>query len=321
MREIKIISHKAIKEMEDTNLHYKISPRKVWKALLFSLLSLGVGQIYNGQIKKLCILLACILFVPMIFAITKLSTTFYGNVVLSVIFIGLILYMIIDACVSAKLQNKYIPRKYNKWYFHFLFGIIILFGFWLFFQSPLSVKNNYVRYFKIPSMSSEPTVQMGDYIVADMRAYKNSIPDYGDIVIFNMDNSPYLFRVVGKPNDTLSIKDKSLIINNKPVTTLFIETKEIDGFQVNKYEEQLPNGHKHLIYKYIRSPYIKTNIDDVIIPSDSYFLMEDNRDNAMDSRYLGSIKKEQIIGKATYVLYGKSSDKIFGRVNIDLTTK
>jgi signal peptidase I len=56
-----------------------------------------------------------------------------------------------------------------------------------------------------------------------------------------------------------------------------------------------------------------TNIDSLIVPTDCYFLMGDNRDNAFDSRYLGVVKKEQIIGKATYIFYGKSF-----RMNINL---
>ena len=304
--------------MENINLEDTIKPRKVWKALLLSLFALGLGQIYNGQIKKCLIIWICIIFISFVFAATKFLTTFYGWITLCVILIGIQLYVHIDACVSAKSQKNYLPKKYNKRYFYVIFGVIIYAVFWLFFASPFLNVVGSVRNFKIPTEANEPTLQIGDNVVADMRAYKKSTPDYADIVIFNIDDAPYIFRVIGKPNDTLSIKDNSLIINNKPVKTLFIRIIETDNFLINEYEEELPNGRKYLIYRQIPNPYPETvNIDNIIVPADSYFLMGDNRDNAFDSRYLGFIKREQIIGKAAFILTGKS----FERRNIDLNAE
>jgi signal peptidase I len=165
------------------------------------------------------------------------------------------------------------------------------------------------------TIANEPTIRMSDYIVANMQAYKNCSPDYGDIAVFSKDNGFYIYRIVGKPNDTLSVQNNFLIINDKPVNTLFIKTKEINSSQIDEYREQLPNGREHLIYKFKQTEDSKmTNVDCLIIPEDSYFLMGDNRDNAYDSRYFGFVKRDQIIGKATCILFGVS----FDRVNTDL---
>ena len=109
-----------------------------------------------------------------------------------------------------------------------------------------------------------------------------------------------------------------MAINNKSVNKSFIQTKKIDDFLFDEYEEELPNGRKYRIYKFIHYiPYAETPISDnmtTIIPADSYFLMGDNRDNAEDSRYLGVIKRQQIIGKAVFILSGKSLE----RMNVNL---
>ncbi|MDR0830705.1 MAG: signal peptidase I [Prevotellaceae bacterium] len=296
--------------MENTDINYK--PRKIWKALLFSLLMFGVGQIYNGQIKKAIILFICLVFVPLIAAITKLSTTFYGNIIVYTIFIAIMLFAIIDACLNAKKQKNYVAKKYNKWYFHLIFGIIIFFGAWLFFKSPLSPQYKFVRHFQIPTTANAPTIQLNDYVVADMQAFKNANPDYGDIVIFSINDELHAFRIVGKPNDTLSIKDNFLIINNNLLKYSLHNTENFAKYY-DEYEEELPNGHKHLIWKYLEFSNEKADIEIIIIPNDCYFVMGDNRDDAFDSRYLGVITKEQIKGKAT-CLIGNNFKR-----NIDLT--
>ena len=292
-----------------------IKPRKVWKALLFSIMMFGIGQIYNGQIKKILILFTCVLATSIIFAVTKLSTTFYGTIAFFSILIVINLFSIIDACISAKKQKNYIPKKYNKWYLHLFFGIIIYCTIWLFFASPFSFNKNYVQYFHVPTTANAPTIQLNDYLVADMQIYKKSEVDYGDIVTCLIDNNLYCYRVVGKPNDTLFVKDNFLTINNKMLDYTFVKKINIDGYQIEEYEETFSNGHKHLIWKYLDFSSEKANTETIIIPHDCYFLMGDNRDNALDSRYIGFVSANEIKGKIIFILYGKS----FKRMNINLT--
>jgi signal peptidase I len=169
----------------------------------------------------------------------------------------------------------------------------------------------------MPTTSSEPTIMQGDYTVADMCAYKNTNPDYGDIVIFSTNSGAWTFRIAGKPNDTISIVNNSVVFTNKTAKITFVENVFLDNIPIpfEKCEETLPNGRKYLIYRFPNSPMQTANIKSIIIPDDSYFVLGDNRDNAMDSRYIGFIKRDQIKGKITYILFGKS----FSRHNIDLT--
>jgi signal peptidase I len=88
---------------------------------------------------------------------------------------------------------------------------------------------------------------------------------------------------------------------------------------VVEFEEELPNGHKHLIYKF-KQPYdsAKTNFKDIAVPSDSYYLLGDNRDNAADSRYEGFVSRDRIKGRIVYSYWGRTGTK---RMNIDFTDK
>lgn len=125
----------------------------------------------------------------------------------------------------------------------------------------------------------------------------------------------YTFRVVGRPNDNIELIDNIVSINGKLSKATFIKEITNDEMPVVEFEEELPNGHKHLIYKF-KVPYVstKTNIKNIIVPSDSYYLLGDNRDNAADSRYEGFISKNRIKGSIIYSYLGRTGTK---RMNID----
>lgn len=291
-------------------------PRNGFKAFLLSLLLPGLGQIYNGQPKKAIILFLLLLLFPLLFGLTRGTTFFYGMLLLFVIEIVLRIYIIFDGVKSAKRQKEYILKSYNTWYYYILIAIgmfVILMAYDM--QSVLGTQT-----FKIPSISNNPTFQVGDRLVADMRAYKNNEPDYGDIVVFSSpDGQMYTFRIVGKPNDSIELIDNIVSINGKLSKATFIKETTNEQMPVVEFEEKLPNGHKHLIYK-SKQPYdsTKTNIKNIVVPPDSYYLLGDNRDNAVDSRYEGFISKDRIKGRIVFSYWGLTGIK---RMNLDFRNK
>ena len=127
----------------------------------------------------------------------------------------------------------------------------------------------------IPSASMETTIMTGDRIFGNRLAYKNHDPARGDIVIFKFpDDESQLFikRIIGLPGETLEVIDGKVYING--------DSTPLD------------------------EPYIKVDaIGDygpVTIPENSYFMMGDNRNNSMDSRYWKQpyVFKDKILGKA-----------------------
>lgn len=291
-------------------------PRNGFIAFLLSLLLPGLGQVYNGQPKKAIIFFGLLLFIPLVFGLTRGTTFFYGLFSLFIIEIALRIYIIIDGVKNAKRQKEYILKPYNTWYYHLLIAIGMLAILMVYDISTVLGTQT----FKIPTTSNNPTFQLGDWLVADMRAYKNNEPDYGDIVVYSRpDGQIYTFRVVGRPNDNIELLDNIVSINGKPSKATFIKETTNDEMPVVEFKEELPNGHKHLIYKF-KTPYdsTKTNIKNIVVPPDSYYLLGDNRDNAADSRYEGFISKDRIKGRIIYSYWGQTGTK---RMNIDFTDK
>ena len=293
-----------------------IKPRNGFIAFLLSLLLPGLGQVYNGQPKKAIVFFGLLLFFPFVFGLTRGTTTMYGLFSLFFIEIALRIYIIIDGVKNAKRQKEYILKPYNTWYYHLLIAVGMIAILMVYDMSAILGTQT----FRIPTTSNNPTFQLGDWLVADMRAYKTREPSYGDIVVFSSQNGQiYTFRVVGRPNDNIELIDNIVSINGKPSKATFIKETTNDEMPVIEIEEELPNGHKHLIYKY-KVPYdsTKTNIKNVLVPSDGYYLLGDNPDNAMDSRYEGFISKDRIKGRIIYSYWGRAGTK---RMNIDFTDK
>ena len=291
-------------------------PRNGFIAFLLSLLLPGLGQVYNGQLKKAVLFFCLLLLFPLLFAVIHGTTFFYGLLSLLVIEFALRIYIIIDGVNNAKRQKEYILKPYNTWYYHLLIAVGMLTVLMVFDTRTILGTQT----FKIPTPSNNPTFQLGDWLVANMRAYKNNEPDYGDIVVFSRpDGQTYTFRVVGRPNDKIELVDNIVSINGKPSIARFIKETTNDEIPVVEFEEELPNGHKHLIYKY-KQPYdsTKTNIKNIVVPSDSYYLLGDNRDNAADSRYEGFVSKDRIKGRIIYSYWGRTG---VNRMNIDFTDK
>lgn len=301
--------------METKENQIKEKPRNGWHAFFLSLFFPALGQVYNGRITKAIIVFCLLLLLPVLFGISRGATFFYGLLAIKILQLILRIYIIIDSVVDAKRQKNYVPKSYNTWYYHLLiaFGItVVLWGYDI--NTRLGIQS-----FKIPTPSNNPTLQTGDYLIADMWVYTHEEPDYGDIVVYSgVDKQIYTFRVAGRPNDTIALLDNIVSINGKACKTKYIKDTLADGFPVSEWEEEFPNKHKHRMYKF-KQHYdsTKATMPAIIVPANSYFLLGDNRDNALDSRYVGFVSKDCIQGRILYI-YASTS---FQRINIDIRDK
>lgn len=161
----------------------------------------------------------------------------------------------------------------------------------------LFIRTFIVQAFKIPSGSMLPTLLIGDHLLVNKFIYGIRIPfsgkilvpiknpKHGDVVVFRFpkDRSiDYIKRVVGTPGDTVEIKDKTVLINGKPVE----------------------NSHAHFSSTAVldakASP--RDNFGPILVPEKRIFVMGDNRDNSYDSRFWGFVDQKDILGKA-FILY------------------
>ncbi|MGA1864980.1 MAG: signal peptidase I [bacterium] len=157
------------------------------------------------------------------------------------------------------------------------------------------IKENIVQAYKIPAGSMLETLQIGDHLLVKKFAYYLKEPERGDIVVFKYPKDQkrdFIKRIIGLPGEKIEIKDKKVFINGKQLNEPYVEFKDFG----NIFDKNHP--------AYYIDPYAKRrdNIGPEYIPSDSYFVMGDNRDFSQDSRYWGFVNRELIKGKA-YKIY------------------
>jgi signal peptidase I len=291
-------------------------PRNPWISGLISIFAPGLGQIYNGQFNKGIIFYIFPYFLLMIVGFTGISTNFTGFALLFVCITLFRLYCIIDAIWWSRKLKRYYLKPYNSWYYHLIIWAFMCGGtFVLSADSLLGIQT-----FSIPSSGQAPTIIPEDFVVADLKAYENKEIICGDILLYkNARNEFICRRVVGLEGDKIEIRDGRLVINGELCPTEF--TRDKSGIMpVSLYQEILPNGHKHEI-QFIQGEYLppsmSRNVEPIIVPANSYYVIGDFRDNSIDSRTIGCIEKDKIKGQIKFSYWGAS----FDRIGIDFTTR
>ena len=163
--------------------------------------------------------------------------------------------------------------------------------------------------FRIPSGSMKPTLVEGDFILVNKFNYGVRLPvlgtkllnlgqpKTGDIIVFrHSDGKDLIKRVVGVAGDHIKYQDKKLYINNKLVTTEFIQPTQ-DGDNLTLESREYLENQVHNIYIYPQRN-VMGRYQDVIVPPNSYFVLGDNRDNSEDGRFWGFVPDKDLLGKA-----------------------
>ena len=292
--------------MSTDNNNIRSVPRKWYWAGLFSYLAPGLGQIYNGQATR-GLLFYCLfsLWGSLLFVVSSNAMKHHFlSLHVIVLFLCLIvaffifLFIIIDAIRGAKrMKDPYHRKVYNKWYIYLL-TILVVQG--VDYSVQLSINNTLVKPYRIPTASMEPTLQTGDFILNNKLSYCAHNPERGDVIIFQYPSNEkliYVKRIVGIPGDTLEIKDKEVYMNGCRLDEPYV--KHIDS-------HILPAG---------AGP--RDNYGPLVVPPNEYFIMGDNRDNSLDSRYLGTVDRIKIKGKPSLIYWswsGKFPFVRFGRI-------
>lgn len=121
-----------------------------------------------------------------------------------------------------------------------------------------------------PSMMD--TLHDKDIMILDKIGMKIGGIDRFDIVVIQTSQSKIIKRVIGLPGETIEYKDNKLYINDKEVA--------------DPYPSQ-----------------VTSDIEKQIIPNNTYYVLGDNRTDSVDSRILGPISKDKILGHATFIIY------------------
>ncbi len=188
--------------------------------------------------------------------------------------------------------------------------------------------------FKIPSGSMIPTLLINDLILVNKFHYgvrlpvinakiiDNHSPERGDVMVFRYPPKPsldYIKRVVGLPGDEVAYLNKQLTVNGKPLVQQALpDFFDADALRYSKqWEERTADGTRkyRILVEADRPAFIpaaeqfkfrencRYSTEGVVckVPAGHYFMMGDNRDNSLDSRFWGFVPEENIVGKAFFV--------------------
>ena len=188
----------------------------------------------------------------------------------------------------------------------------------------LAIRSFMFEPFSIPSGSMYPNLKVGDYLFVSKYSYgfsRHSLPlslplipgrilyeepRRGDIVVFKTpeDNrTDYIKRLIGLPGDKIKMVSNDIFINNERISTKFLSNEKYKFIDVKKVEEKLSNNRTYNIYEF-KKPFMDldtNNFSEVKVPEDHFFVLGDNRDNSQDSRYIGFIPKNNLVGRAELV--------------------
>lgn len=173
------------------------------------------------------------------------------------------------------MTEKEQKKKKNEW-LEWIKAILLAVGFVflvrMFLFAPIVVEG--------PSML--PTLHDRDQMIVNKINYTLGEPDRFDIVVFHApEQNDFIKRVIGLPGEHVAVRDNVLYIDGEPVDEPFLN----DRVFTNDFElEELEEGYE-------------------VVPEDSVFVLGDNRSNSTDSRIIGVVPMDEVVGEASLVYW------------------
>jgi len=164
--------------------------------------------------------------------------------------------------------------------------------------------------FKIQTGSMEQNLLIGDHLVVNKFLFAPTATGLerallpvttikrGDVVVFKYPEEPerdFVKRVIGLPGETLELREKRVYINGQRLDEPYVFYLEPPG--------QMTGQHEATTFD------LRERYGPVVVPTDAYFMMGDNRDNSQDSRYWGFLPRSYVKGKALMVYWSYESGR------------
>ena len=139
---------------------------------------------------------------------------------------------------------------------------------------------------RIESVSMQPTLLAGDFVIVNKVAYQLGSPSRGDVIIFHYPpdpkREPYIKRIIGLPGDTVQVIDGNVLVNGDSLTESYISAPP-------QYQGEW------------------------VVPQDSLFVLGDNRNSSSDSHQWGMVPLANVIGKAELVYWPPTEWKLLNQ--------
>lgn len=231
-------------------------------AVFISLLVPGLGLARSNQIKKFLTIFVAFFVLTVPYCTV---TNVYAYIAIHALLITIFWLSCIASYVYFKKSSKMDRENSPGFLFYAAFTVVSI------SISIAAAANANFDIKKQTSRSMSPTIEPGDYIFI-----KNGFPDRRDIsrgriVVYTTERGSFISRIVGIPGDNVKMNDKK------------------DEVTITTAEEHSKVGDEQTTST--------TGAEEVHLEPDQYFLMGDNMSPFLDSRYLGPIERNNIIGE------------------------
>jgi signal peptidase I len=272
--------------------------RNPFIAALLSLLAPGLGQIYNGKGALGLAFFLIDVALPFLWGLSGWLHRYVGFIALVIVAIVFWLFTIVHAFIQARRIKEAGLRKYQTIPVYAFFIIISLgltiFAPARFWKGPLGISP-----YRITTEAMMPTLQTGDLLIADIKAYRDRAPARGDLIVFEYPPDPtkqFVKRAIALEGDSVEIRDKMVYINDQPIDEPYKVHKDSHVFTKNDplHSEDV----------------VRDNFGPLKIPAGNCFVLGDNRDNSMDSRFFGALPVAKVKGRVLYIYWAKDKKRI-----------
>jgi signal peptidase I len=313
--------------MDELVLHNR-QKRRIWLAVLLSLIMPGLGQLYCGRLKRgLVFNFLNILPLPIIIGLFSLSDSpALMHIAIALILAGGMVQLtaIFDSAFLAKRAGAgYQLKDYNSPVVYALLVLIVTGGS---IGSALYIRGQGLEAFRVPTASCYPTIVPNDRILANKHAYNRSDPQRGDLVVHICPSDRhlnYIKRIVAVAGDTVEIKGDQLYVNSQKLVRRKLPESTLDNIRTTVEGQPLEgevfeetNGDVKYNIFLAESPHDKTsgNFEKITVPEHHCFVLGDNRNLSRDSRDFGPIPLATIKGRADYIYWPAMNWAHFGKI-------
>src|SRR5690606_40055632 len=171
----------------------------------------------------------------------------------------------------------------------------------------LVVRNFLFSPFIVDGASMEPNFHTKERVIVNLLVYKISEPSYGDVIVFDVpdEGRRFIKRIIGLPGDTIEVHGDDVYINDERIDEPYLAESIAESHASN----ETYNG----VGDYFSFP--NDNHPDNVIPEGHYFVMGDNRSDSKDSRAIGYVSEDDIIGRADVVMWPLNKLKLIEHYN------
>lgn len=259
-------------------------------AFLLSAWQPGLGQLYSGRPARAALHWFAVLLPILLFARGVLGRSAAALVAMVLIIAALRLASGVDAVLLKRRREKDSRKWFERWYLCLPTGLLLT-GLALLALTRVQVLKSYV----IPSVNMQPTLMVGDALVAALDAYDEVAPTRGDLVLIagpGDSDSLIMKRVIGLPGERIGLHNRRTYIDGREID----EPWAVYSDSVNPGAP--PSG----------------DMPPLDIPQGHLFLMGDNRDYSLDSRAYGPLSAASVAGAPLFIYWANDRSRIGSRL-------